>query len=115
MTTPTTAELLKYADLQMAAKAFLVNENDSCLRSIYIGYSHKTPRNTDCKVLGIAQAQGKRVCVAELGAGSGEDVSQPIYDDASSCTNKKLVIANGAGTATRHYKNRSRSRRCLKG
>jgi hypothetical protein len=27
MTTPTTAELLKYADLQMAAEAFLANEN----------------------------------------------------------------------------------------
>ena len=27
MTTPTTAELLKYADLQMAAEAFLTNPN----------------------------------------------------------------------------------------
>ena len=29
MTTPTTAELLKYADVQMAAEALLTNENGS--------------------------------------------------------------------------------------
>ena len=33
MTTPTTAELLKYADLQMAAEAFLVNETNGQIKS----------------------------------------------------------------------------------
>jgi hypothetical protein len=62
-------------------------KNDSRLRPVYTGYSHKTLRNTEIKALGNAKDRGECVWMARLGAGSGPYADLASYGDASAASN----------------------------
>ena len=56
-------------------------KNNSCLRSIYMGYSHKTFRYTDCKAPGNAQGRNKSACGpsrAQAAASTQAGLSMPM-------------------------------------
>ena len=67
-------------------------KNDSSLRSIYLGYSHKTLRYTDCKAPSNAQGRNKSACGPSRAQAASRYAGRAIYADASLATRKKLVM-----------------------